>query len=180
MKFIIATLLEFVENTALVLPFVAATWFWAQHSRGKSILCMMSGALVGSLTIRLLEPLVIGEVETIGVTLVNIASIALLELIIIPYLGANASWSNTKTDWLIGGLAGGGLALAQSLAEAEPLGIGDIVHIIALGAGSALVLTSVRSLKGKSLRHALEWSLLIVLVMTLAISLLDYTWVLFQ
>jgi len=177
LRFLNAMWWEFFQNIWAVVLFVAAVWLWARGSKGKALVCMLAGGVASALAIYLTERVKSGHEETIEILLTNIASMSVLQLLIAPYLGSEARWSNWKIDWVVGLLAGSGLSIAQALADpnGSPL-IGVILHCISLGVAATVILISIRSLKGRPLPAALGGALLIVVVMTLIIGLVDYTY----
>lgn len=177
LKFANALFWELAQNASGVVPFVLAVWLWAQRKRGMSILCLSVGGVASSLVIYLTESAKTGHAGSFPVLIANVVVISLLQLLIVPYLGSQARWSNSKTDWLIGALAGVALAVAQGLAAAGQDSLASILlHSAALAVGCALVLVNVRALKHKALAPALAGSGLIAFVMSLAIALVDYSY----
>ena len=178
-RFLVVLFWEFVQNVSGVVPFAAAVWLWAQRSRGKAFLCMLAATAGGVLTLYFVEPFKSGHPATVSGAIANLVSISLLQLLIVPYLGMEARWSNRKTDWIAGALAGSTLAIAQGLAAQgkSPL-LGILLHCVALAVGVSLVLINVRALKSKTLSGALISSVLIAIIMTLAIGLIDYSYLL--
>jgi hypothetical protein len=174
-RFLVVLFWEFVQNVSGVVPFVIAVWLWAQQSRGKAFLCMLAATGGAGLTLYLVEPFKQGYATTLQSTLVNVVSFALLQLLIVPYLGSETRWSSRKTDWVAGVLAGLALATAQGLGVWGQFPLSRILlHCVALAVGVSLVLINVRALKNKSLSSALIGSVLIAVIMTLAIGLIEY------
>lgn len=173
-KFLVALFWEFFENLPVILCLVAAVWFWAQGHKGRAVVCAAVGGIAGALAIRYLEPLTGVEIEPVGVTLVNVLGIAAFTCLFAAYLGSSAKWSNRKIDVLLGIAAGVVFALAQGLAAPGAWLIGVALHVVAIAVAGALVLIAVRSLKGRPLASALLSSLWVVLIMTVAISVIDY------
>ncbi len=178
MKFLNAIFWEFVQNLPVILFFVAAVWLWAQQQRGKALLCVLMGAVTGALVIRFTEPLATGYEEPWGVTIVNIISFGVLQVPFIVYLSVETHWSSWRTDALLGGLAGVGLAVVQGLAsQGSPL-IGIVLHSVALAVASMAILAGIRRLKDRTLASAIVGAGLIAVVMTLIISVIDYSYLL--
>jgi len=180
LRFLNAVFWEFTQNLPGIVLFVVAVWWWARQSRGKASLCILVGAIVSSLIIYLTESAKTGHVETVRILVVNIVIMTLLQALILPYLGVEAKWSHRKIDLIVAGLAGSTLAIAQGLADQDsPPLIGIVLHSAALAVAIAAILVNVRDLKTKTLPAALAGSVLIVVVMTLIIGLIDYSYLLF-
>ena len=167
---------EFFQNIWGVVLFVAAVWFWAHQNRGKALVCMVIGGAATALAIYVTEAIKSGHAETLAILMANLVSMIVLQLLIAPYLGSEARWSNHKIDILVGVLAGVGLALAQKLADPTSPLIGVALHAIALGVACAVILINVRKLKANTLRGALGGGILIAVVMTIIIGLIDYAY----
>jgi hypothetical protein len=177
--FLNAVFWEFIQNFPVILLFVVAVWLWAKERRAQAGTCAVSSGVIGSLVIRFTEPMASGYTETWTITWVNAVTMSLLQVLFAAYLGSEANWSNWKVDLGLGGLAGVSLAVAQGLAsQGSPL-IGVVLHSIALAVGGALVLVGIRKLKNESLVSALASAILLVIVMTLFISAIDYGYFLF-
>lgn len=171
---------EFVQNVPVIVLFMAAVWLWARRDKPRALVCMAIGAAAGSLAIRFTESLktMSDYVEPIEVTLVNVVLFGLLQIPFTAYLGVEARWSNWKTDALLGGLAGMGIALAQGLASPGSPRLGVVLHSLSLGVAGGLVMVAIRALKGRTLGWALVGSVAIIVVMTLTISAIDYSYLL--
>jgi hypothetical protein len=177
--FLNAVFWEFIQNFPVILLFVVAVWLWAKERRAQAGACAVSSGVIGSLVIRFTEPMASGYTEPWTITWVNAVTMSLLQVLFAAYLGSEANWSNWKVDLGLGGLAGVSLAVAQGLAsQGSPL-IGVVLHSIALAVGGALVLVGIRKLKNESLVSALASAILLVIVMTLFISAIDYGYFLF-
>lgn len=179
LKFLTALFWEFVQNLPVVAFFVAAVWLWTHRPRWQAVICVVVGAMISALDIRLTEPLKTGYAEPWSVTLVNAVVLCLIEPPFVAYLGAGVKWSSWKTDLLLGGLAGAGLAIAQGMASQGSPVIGIIVHSISLAVASALILIAIRMVKDKPWPSAMRGAILIAVVMTLLIGLIDYSYLLF-
>ncbi len=178
-KFVNALFWEFVQNLPVILFLVAALWLWGQQRRWQAVGCIVTGALVVALTIRFTEPLKTGYHEPWSVTAVNALVLSLIEPPFVAYLASRARWSGWKTDLLLGGLAGVGIALAQGLASPTSPLIGVILHSAALGIAGGVILVAVRMTQERSLRVALAQAVLIAVCMTLVIGIVDYTYLMF-
>ncbi|HOT90271.1 MAG TPA: hypothetical protein PLJ78_00890 [Anaerolineae bacterium] len=178
MSFINAIFWEFIQNAPVLLLFVAAVWLWARGRRRDAIVCSLVGGVVGSLLIRYTEPLISGYHEPWSVTLVNIVTFGILQVLFAAYLATESRWSNRGTDALLGGLAGVGLALAQGLASGGSPWIGIALHGLALGLVGVLLVGALRRQKDKPLKIALLNAALLTLLMTLLISAIDYSYLL--
>ncbi len=176
MQFIKAIVWEFVQNGPVLVLFVAAMWLWANDRRREAIVCSVINAVIGALLIRFTEPLISGYYEPWSVTWVNIIAFGVLQVLFAAYLGTESQWSNWRIDALFGGLAGGGLALAQGLASAGSPWIGVVLHSLALGLIGALLMSGLRRQKEKPLKAALINAALLALFMTLVISAIDYSY----
>lgn len=178
MKFINAVFWEFIQNVPVILLFVTAVWCWARGRKARSIAYVLVGGVTGALLIRFTEPAASGYHEPLEVTIVNIISMNLLQVLFVVYLGTEADWSNARTDLLLGAMAGLSLAVAQGLAsQGSPL-IAVIVHSIALAVVGGLVLLGIRKLKKQTLTSALASGALLAVAMTLFISAIDYGYLL--
>ena len=176
MGFFRALLWEVVQNLPLILSFVVTVWLWVRQHRIKAIVCLLAGSIISALLIRFTEPIIHGYYETIEVTMVNMVSLSLLMFLFMLYLGSEARWSNWKTDLILGGLAGISLGVAQGMASPEDPLIGIALHSLALACSAPVVLISIRSLKHKTLPEMLIGALMITVMMTIIISLLDYSY----
>jgi hypothetical protein len=177
MGFLGAVFWEFIQNLPLIMSFAAAIWFWAQQSkRKKAVICILVGSVTGSLLIRFTEPSIHGYVEPLGVTIVNIVSMSVLMFAFTAYLGSETKWSNWKVDLILGGMAGVLLGAAQGLASPGAPIVGVAIHCLAFALPFPLALIGIRASKTKALPSALLSSVLITAAVTLAISLIDYSY----
>ena len=113
LRFLNAFFWEFVQNLGVVL-FVLAVWWWARRSREKAILSILASAVYSAVAIYLTEVLKVGHAGLLTTMIVNLVSVILLQLLIVPYSGAEARWSNWRTDWGVGGLAGAALCPSRT------------------------------------------------------------------
>lgn len=180
MRFLNAVFWEFIQNLPVIMLFVAAVWLWARGSKRKASMCIVASAIVGACIIRFTESMKTTSdyMEPIQVTLVNVMMFGILQTLFVAYLGAEAQWSNWKTDLLFGGLAGASIAIAQGLAASGAPLVGVILHSISLAVAFSLVIVGIRLSKDKSLPAAMTSSILIVIVMTIVISIIDYGYLL--
>ena len=176
MGFLRAVVWEIVQNLPLIISFVASVWLWSRRHRVQALACLLTGSIITALLIRFTEPIIHGYHETIAVTIVNIVSLSLFMFLFTIYLGSEATWSNWKTDLILGGLAGISLGIAQGIASPGDLLIGILLHSLALAVSAPIVLISIRSLKNKTLTQTLGGALGITALMTIVISLLDYSY----
>lgn len=176
MGFLGAIFWELLQNLPLIISFVATVWLWSRQYRRKAIACLLAGSIISALLIRFIEPIIHGYHETVEVTLVNILSLSLLMFLFAAYLGSEARWSNWKTDVIFGGLAGIFLGIAQGVASADGPMIGVVLHALSLAVAAPVVLIGIRSLKTTSLSAALRGALLVSVMMTIVISVLDYSY----
>jgi hypothetical protein len=175
LQFLLALGSEFIQNVFPIVCFIIGLWLWPRDKRKQAIIWLVSGAVIGALLIRYTEVYISGY-EPIMVTIVNIISFSLFMLLFVMYLGTEARWSNRKMDWLLGGLSGVFLSLAQGIADPETSVLAIVVHCIALGVSFPLILIAIRSLKNTTFSRALTGALLIVVISTLAIGLVDYSY----
>jgi len=174
--FLNAVFWEFVQNLPLIVSFVVTVWLWARGSKTTAIACLLAGSIVTALLIRFTLPFIHGYHETTAVTFVNGVSLSVFMLLFTIYLGSEARWSSWKTDLILGGMAGMLFGIAQGIASpGDPL-IGIILHSLALVLAAPVILISVRSLKTKTLPATLRGALMITAMMTIIISLLDYSY----
>jgi len=169
MKFFQAFFWEFVQNLPLVIGFAVALELWQQRRLLGAGVSMLSGSVIGALTIRATESkIVAGHREPWRVVAVNILVMTTLMLIIVAYL--QTGWSNWATD-LLGGIGAGiGLGIAQSLAAGEPIGLR---HCVAFACAFPPALIGIRQLL--IARIPLPANILILTTgVTFIISLLDY------
>jgi hypothetical protein len=171
-----AIIWELIQNLPLILCFVLTVWWWAHKDRRKASVCLFVGSIVNALIIRFTEPSIHGYYETLQTTLVNVLSLGLLMFLFAAYLGSEAEWSNRKIDVLLGSLAGIFLGTLQGLASSGDLLIGIVLHSLALALAAPVVLIGIRALKTQSLATALKGAFLVSVMMTIIISLLDYSY----
>jgi hypothetical protein len=79
-------------------------------------------------------------------------------------------------DVILGGSAAMLLAIGQGIASAGVPWLDIVLHTAALGLSAPVVLINTRTLKAKPLPAALNGALLITVMMTLIISMLDYSY----
>jgi hypothetical protein len=176
MQFIRAIFWEYVQNGPVLILFMAAIWLWARDRQRDAILCSVINAIIGALLIRFTEPLISGYHEPWSVTWTNILIFSIFQLLFIAYLNGKRQWNNWRTDALLGGLAGIGLALAQGVASAGSPWIGVILHGLSLGLIGALLIGGLRKQMDKTLKVALGNAAWLALFMTLVISAIDYSY----
>lgn len=176
MGFLRAVFWEVVQNLPLIISFVTAVWLWTQRHRIRAVACLLIGSIMSSLIIRFTEPVIHGYYETVESTLVNMVGLSLLMFLFTVYLASESRWSNWKTDMILGGVAGILLGVAQGIASSGDLLIGIVVHSLALSLSAPVVLISIRSLKNKRLSATLTGALVITAMMTVVISVLDYSY----
>lgn len=174
--FLRALFWETLQNLPLIISFAIGVWLWSRGTRLAASACLLAGGAITALLIRYTEPIIHGYHETTAVTILNMVNLSLLMLLFTAYLGSQARWSNWKTDTLLGGLAGILFGAAQGLASPGDALIGIILHSLALALSAPMILISIRSLKGKSLPETLRGALMITVMMTIIISLLDYSY----
>jgi hypothetical protein len=173
MRFLNAVQWGFLHNAPVIVLLVAAVWYWAQEKKALSTACAMGGALARPLVVRFAGPVVSGTNEPLEVTIVNIISMGLLQLLLAAYLGTEANWSNWKVDLGLGSLAGLSLAVAQGLVWQGVPVMTAIVPSLALAAGGALAFVGIRKLKRGTLALALATAALLVAMMTLMVNAID-------
>jgi hypothetical protein len=180
LRFLTVLFWEYVQNVPVVLGFALAVWYWARDERGRAGVAMGAGAVLGALIIRYTEALKIGRpyMEAWSVTLVNVVGFGMMLLLFTLYLGREAGWSNRRIDLALGALAGGGFALAQGLAAPNAPLIGVVLHSVSLAVAAATVLVMLRQVKEQTLRRAVGSALLATAVMTVIISVIDYSYLL--
>jgi hypothetical protein len=111
-----------------------------------------------------------------AVTVVNMLSLCVILPLFTVYLGSEASWNNRKTDAILSGLAAILLAIGQGIASAGVPWLDIVLHAMALGLSAPVVLISTRTLKAKPLPAALNGALLITVMMSVIISMVDYSY----
>ena len=160
---------EYLQNLPVLTGFAWALAFWQKGRFGIAVACLVAGGIAGAVLIALTESRKqVGYREPPAVLLTNILGITLIMFVMAVYLTTH--WSSWLTDLAIGALVGTGLGIAQSLAARKKI---NLVHCLALGIASPLVLICIRGLLSAG------WSiwvntLLMCLVATLVISLIDY------
>ena len=179
MEFFGAVFLELVQNLPLMISFVAAVWLWGREYGRQAILFLMAGSIISSLLIRFTEPSIHGYHEPIGVTVVNFVSLGLVMALFTIYLGSETKWCNWKTDLILGGLAGILVGTAQGAASPGAPIVGVAVHSLAFALSAPVALIGIRVLKTKTSLEALTGSLVITALVTIIISLVDYSYFLF-
>lgn len=177
-RFLETMIWEFCQNLPVILSFVAGVWLWARGKRAAALGCAVAGAIGGALIISLTERMFAGGREPFTVTLTNMFVLSILQALFVIYLGSDNKWSGFKSDLLLGGTAGAGLAIAQGLAAPGTSLIGVILHAVALALAGALILIGIRSLKKQTLVGALWRAALITVVMSLLIGFIDYSYML--
>jgi hypothetical protein len=173
-RFLNAIFWEFVQNLPVIVMFVMAVWYWAQGRRKEALICVTVSAISGALVIRFTEPLISGYEESMTTTLVNMVTFGLLQALFVAYIASDIKWSNWKMDLILSGTAGVGLAIAQGVSSPGASLIGVVLHSLALGVMSALVIIAIRKSKQQTRVDALKNALLITTLMTLIISVIDY------
>jgi riboflavin transporter FmnP len=171
---------EYIQNLPVVLGFGIAVWLWVRDKYMKASVVIASGAVLGAVIIRYTERYLLGRayMEAWSVTVVNVVGFAAVMLLFTLYLSRETGWSNTYVDMTLGALAGGGFALAQSLAAEDLLLIGIVLHGVSLAVAAAVVLLMLRRVKGQTLTEVVMGSSLATLMMTLIISIIDYSYLL--
>jgi hypothetical protein len=168
-KFLRTIFWEFIQNLPLITGGLVALNLWQQSRWGAAIVWVVAGSIIGAFTIRLTESKIVESGrEPWRVTITNIVVMSALAFILIVYL--LAQWSSWQTDLLFGVLAGAGLAIVQDLAAGERIGLR---HEIALGLSMSITLIGVRVLV--TALPILVNILIITMIMTLMISLIDYS-----
>jgi hypothetical protein len=169
MEFLKVIFWEYLQNLPLIAGFCWAFDLWQEDRFWAAISCIAVGGVAGAVLIALTESRKqAGYQEPRAVLLANIVSFSIIMFVMVVYL--TARWSSWLTDLAIGALVGIGIGIVQSLAAKKKI---NIVHCIALGITSPLVLIGIRwSLN-------IGWSiwvniLLMCLLATLIISLIDY------
>jgi hypothetical protein len=174
MKFFDSVFWEFVQNVPVIVLFIIAVWLWARTRKAYAVACALCGAAVGSLLARFTEPATNGTYEPIAVTIVNVASLSLLQILLAAYLGTEANWSNRKTDLLLGAMTGVSLAVAQGLVSQGLSLVCMTGRGVALAAVGGLVLLGIRKLKNETLVSALANGALLAVAATLFVSAMDH------
>ena len=167
MSFLGAIRWEFVQRVPAIVLLVAAVWCWAQGKRWSSIACALGGGVAGPLLARFSAAVTGGAGEALEVTVTNALSMILLQLLLVAYLGTEANWSNVKVDLGLGGLAAVCLAVVEGIAASRASVAAALWPGVPLGASGALVLLTVRGLKGYKLALALASAGLLGALITL-------------
>ena len=125
------------------------------------------------LLIRFTTPMISGCHEPLELTIMNVLSMSLLQVLLVAYLGTEADWSNWKVDLGLGSLAGMSLAVAQGFTSPGTDLATTFVSTITLAVGGALALVGIRRLKERRLSWALVSAALLAAAMTMVISAMD-------
>jgi hypothetical protein len=173
MRFLDAILWGFLQNAPVIMLLAAAVWYWAQKKKACSITCALGGAVAGPLLVHFTELVTGGHHEPLTVTLVNIVSLSLLQVLLVAYLGTEANWSNWRVDLGLGSLAGVSLAVAQGFTSQGARLVAAVLPSMVLAVGGTLALVGIRKLKGRTLALALASAALLAAVMTLLINAVD-------
>lgn len=169
MNFLKIIFWEYLQNLPIMTGFVWGLKLWQGGRYGVAAGCVILGSVVGAILIALTEgKKVPGFREPRSVLVTNIIVIIIIMLLVMVYL--TERWSSWLTDLGVGILSGAGLAVLQSLAAKGKIGL---IHCIALGTATPLVLISIRWLVSIGLSIWLNIALLSLLG-TLVISVIDY------
>jgi hypothetical protein len=169
MNFLKIIFWEYIQNLPVLAGFAWAFDLWQRGQPWIAFACVAAGGLTGAILIALTEARKqAGYKEPRAVLLTNIVSITTIMFVMMIYL--TVRWSSWLTDLMIGVFSGIGLGIAQSLAARKKI---NVLHCIALGVASPLVLICIRWLLNTG------WSIwiiisLICLLATLIISFIDY------
>jgi hypothetical protein len=169
MNFLKIIFWEYLQNLPVLAGFAWAFDLW-QHGRPWiALACVAAGGLAGAVLIALTEARKqAGYKEPRAVILANIVSITAIMFVMLIYL--NVRWSSWLTDLIIGAFGGIGLGMVQSLAAKKKI---NVLHCIALGIASPLVLICIRWLLNTGWSIWINISLTCLLA-TLIISFIDY------
>jgi hypothetical protein len=167
-----------LRSVPLIVLFVGAVWFWARKKRVWAMVCALVGALTSTLLVRPANTMASVYNPSCQVTIVNVVTTSMLQILLVAYLGTEAEWSNWKVDLGLGSMAGISLALARGLAVPGLPWIGIILHSMALAAAGVLVLLLIRKLKDRSFASTLAAALLLAVTVTLFARAMGYRFVL--
>lgn len=153
---------------------LAIAW-WQKNLLLSAILAMGFGSLLGALLIRLTEEYIVQKDqagliwnrEPIAVTLTNVVLMFVFMLMLTLYL--TAVWSSPWTDLPVGGVIGLVLSASQSKAAKQPV---SLRHSLAFAVAFPLALIALRLLANTF--PIFISSLLITVLVTLAITYIDY------
>jgi hypothetical protein len=160
---------EYVQNLPILAGFFWALVSWQADRFWVAILYMLAGGTGSAVLIYLTESRKqSGYQEPKSVLLMNLVGMTILVFAIVLYFSAR--WSTWMTDLVIGVLCGAGLGILQSLAARKKI---NVVHAIALGIASPLILAFIRWMSDAS-RPIWASALLTCLLATLVIGLIDY------
>ena len=167
----IAIVWEFLQNTLLMLPFVAAVWLWRQGRIAESMIVVAISGIGGSTFMHYTEPFITGKpVASLQELLLSIVVITGLSTVFVIYLGQSKNW---KLDVLLGVIVGIVLSLAQYWISG---GFSWGSHAMAMSIASTICLLSFRLVvsRSNSLQIALGCATLIVLLVSVIIVSIDY------
>ena len=169
---------DILESVSVMALFVGAVWYWAHERRRRSMVLALVGASACALLIRSTEPLASDYCEPLPVTAVTIVSMGLLHSLLVVYLGTDAEWSNWRVDIGLGSAVGFFLAVAHGLATDACPWFRVALRGLALAVPGVLGLLGIRKLKGKALKTALAFALVMAGVVTAVAQAMGYRLVL--
>jgi len=113
-KFLTILFWEMLENAAMLIGFILALRFWTENI-SLALVYLLLGAALGAVLIHFTEIKKFSNQPTLKETLVNFVVFMLLSIPFVFYFSAKETWwSNWIMDILLGIVAGGALAVAES------------------------------------------------------------------
>lgn len=163
----------FLYNAPMIISLVVAVRYWAQEKKALSVVCALTGGVARPLLVRFVDPVISGCQAPVNLTLVNAASMGLLQVLLVAYLGTEANWSNWKVDLGLGGVAGVSMAVARGIASPRMPLVTAVLSSTALAVGGAAAFVGIRELKRRTLLLALTSAALLAAAVTFALSAID-------
>jgi len=154
----------------MIVLLVVAVRYWAQRKKALAIGCALTGALARPVLLHIAEPTISGCQEPVNLTIVNAVSMSALQLLLVAYLGTEASWSNWRVDIGLGSVAGVSMAIAQGIAWRETPAVTIALFGIAMALGGAAAFVGIRELKKRTLLLTLAGAAMLTTVVTFALS----------
>ncbi len=164
---------RFLYTAPMIVLLVVAVRYWAREKKARAIACALVGTLTRPLLVHLAGPTISGCQEPMNLTIINAISMSLLQVLLVAYLGTEASWSNWKVDLGLGSMTGVSMAIAQGIASGETPVATAVLSGIALALGGAAAFVGIRELKKRTLLLALASAALLTTVVTFTLSAID-------
>lgn len=164
---------ETVENAPMLIGVLLAIRFQAQNLV-LALACLFIGTSLGTIAIHLTETKKFSNQPSIKETLINgVVFFALGTVLLFYFSGQNVWWSNWVTDILLGIVAGGMLALGESLGWQTHETVKT--HIVSMSLATACFFVGIRLIyKIDSLPTMLAVSMFFNIPISMLIIMFDY------